>query len=322
MKRNANQTNRPHRIRMLLIAALALLACARTFADGLTATSMKDTYYLFEPITVEVTLSFDEPYVVVRDDPLEGSRQWRKLHRRLELALSEDGETLASGILAGAPFEPASTPATEVHSTLLACLGTKESAKPQHRFTFWDRAGEYTVTVRDNDSGLVSNRMRIRIVRPAVRDRIAAELFAASGLDGLLLLIDNEHGEAAVPVFQHIATEYPDSIYGKYAAMSVTMRSISDAFDTSDLGKTAPKWLAACKELRVTADLFDRGHPLRSRALLRLARLQYSGRAYEHAQESIQLLLGESTEGYFVGQGNALLRALRTDGVDVDSGQH
>lgn len=305
-----------------LSGLISVGASGHLWADSLTVEPLQNTYYLFEPIAVRVTLQLDEPYVRAPNDPVEASRQWRRIKRRLILELRKDDMLLCTALLTGNPFVATASPSTEFHDTLLGCLGVKTCTSPEYQFAFWDEPGAYVLIVRDPESGLQSNETNITIVKPEAAEAVPATLFASGGLSSLLLLIDKQHGEEAIPTFERIVKDYPQSIYGKYAKTCLLLRRLERLSPTNTAPPARDLWPALVAELKDAATFFDAGHPLRSYALLHLARLQRALGANSKSEDTIRILLAESRDGYFVREANGLLRARSPIGRRMPDTEH
>lgn len=271
-----------------------------TWADSLTISTSEDSFQLYEPIILNLTLHLDPPYQIILDDPLEATRQQRRLIGRFEAELRDGNETLCSTLLSGAPFTPLRNGQTDFHVTALGCLGTQKSAAPRNEFFFWDRPGKFILVVRDPLGGMESNEIAIEFTEPENDD--AAELFRSGRLDTLMLIHQQyEHSEAAVPIFEKLAEDFPDSAFGKYARMSLALRRADpESWLPRRSEMDSGKFQALAADLKEAISLFKPGHPLRNRALFHLARVQPATGTESIFEQTLRQLSSETHDEYWI----------------------
>ncbi|MGB2985948.1 MAG: hypothetical protein WBE26_08695 [Phycisphaerae bacterium] len=284
------------------------------FGDSLSATSLKHKYCLFEPIVLNVTLHFTEPFVRVQDDPVDAARQQRRLTRKLTAELRSGDVKLCEAFLSGGQFDGVVDRGHQFHATVYGCLGTEVHGKPQSQFLFWDRPGKYVLVVRDQDNRLESNEISLEIIEPS--DSKAAELFASGGLDTLSLLLIQKYGQDMITVFETLGNDYPQTVYGRYASTCLVLRR----FETTRQAH-APKddielWSSLARDLEKAVGLFPPSHPVRNRTLLALGYVQRARGFRTVAEETIMQLLTETTDGSFVRMAKQFsgdLKRMRTE---------
>lgn len=287
---------------------VTVLSLEPALGDSLTAESSKDTYYLFEPIVVNVRLHLDEPFVRVRDDPLEATRQRRRLRRNLDAELRDGQDVLCEAALS-TKFDAREDHAMDLYSTGVGILGEMMRDGDDVVFRFWATAGDYTLVVLDRDHRLESNEVSISIVAPEGDAVPASELFRSGGLATVPALVGIEYGEKVRPVFEQLAKEHPDTVYGKYAKVGLALLH-AEALRNRRVKAEPGTYPALAKDLKEAITLFEAGHPLRSRALWHLARTQRAPTVAGDPEETIRQLLSETNDGQMIREARDFLKEM------------
>ena len=289
-----------------LLLLLGGLPYERALADSLSAESVKDAYYLFEPVVLKVTLRLDEPFVRVGNDPGEASRQARRLRCKLIAELRDVRGPVSEAMLGGGSFDTCEDLGTRFEARTIGVFGEIMREQDEMVFRFWHTPGKYIVVVVDRDHGMVSNDIPITIIAPEGNGIPAAELFQSGGLPTLPALHGLEYGERVQAVFERLANEYSDTVYGKYAKIGLLLRRIEQR--RVDGIRAEPEALRdLATELRQAVTLFEAGHPLRSRALYYLAGVQRAPGVAGNPQQTIRQLLSETSDGQMTGMARQLL---------------
>ncbi len=253
---------------LTLVFCLTLIA-PHANGDSLTANVCKESFLLYEPLAVEVTVHLEEPFRPGADDPREAARQLRRLRRRFDIVLQDpNNKMVCKGLLCGAEFVPTDGPASEFTTSGLAF--------PQERdrggdFVHSEHTGAYTLLVRDREYGLESNPIAITVRNPGKTRREAAEFFRSSFPVALTAILEHEGSEETLRRFDHLAREFPDTPYGEYAIVSLALMQYKTTFAAHNSGADPRVWAPVATELRKAASVFDGWHPLREKALLDLA---------------------------------------------------
>lgn len=296
-------------IRACLPALVGAFPWTAAFADSLTVELVKDTYYLFEPIIVNVTLHLEEPFVKVRDDPVEATRQDLRLRRHLYVQV-EDGQGTACEIWLGRVFHATESIQRDFQATIFVLVGTMMGPqRGESVFRFWKTPGNYTLVVVDRDNRLESKEVPITILAPEDDAITASELFQSGGLATWLGLYAGEDGERAQPLFERLAREHPTTIYGKYARMALALLR-ADNLRNRRVKAEPGTYPGLAKELKVVITLFEPGHPLRSRTLWHLARTQQAPSVAGDPEETMRQLLGETNDGQMIREARNFLKEM------------
>lgn len=288
------------------VIQLTLFASGSTACgQELIASLSRDSYELYEPVVVNMTLRFDDPPGMNADLVQEPILVQRQLPHRVVAELRDSDGVLAIAILGGGGFSPAFESSSVFRATFYGCFGTKVFMRDHVEFVFFDNEGSYTLVVRDRDNGWASEGIPIAFNRPA--NQQAADMFRKDGVDTILLLLDLELGAKAMNAFQTLAHDFSDTTYGKWSRLVLAMRAGRGSYKPR--GRAKPTNVIE-RELVDALSVFPKGHPLRCRALLELVQVQVALGSDAEARETTGQLLKESRDGALLHQGLDLRKSL------------
>jgi hypothetical protein len=272
----------------------------------MTADSLQIEYLVYEPIVLRITLHVDAA-IIPAVDPLAAAKQRRTIRRNLSGELWRNNEKCCTAMLGGGGFDLPPASATTLHALVIGLLGDIiPQEKTDSGFRFWKFPGQYLLVVVDEEHGLRSNAVPISIVAPHGHNARASEVFAAGGIQTLLSLLSVENVNSAATTFQKLVARYPETVSGRYARIILALCNVekrgAERCETD--AETSVIWSSALQE---AADLFAPGHPLRSRALLRLARFRSD--AGDGFAKAINALLSETDDGIFCAEAREQLTA-------------
>ena len=273
-----------------LSASIFSCACSSVaVADSLRAVILKGSFLPDEPLAIEVTLCLDEPVVVdFIEDPQEAEKQLRRLRRQLHVELrDQDGSTVAKSFLFGVEFLQPKDPSKEFSTSALAFWAMPiERRKGAPILT----PGNYVVVVFDRGHGLESNEVPLEILAPRRKEQEAAELFRASLPGGALVILEQKDVAAALSRFQELARDYPETVYGKYARVSLALMCFKETRAEHNIKGGPAVWNPVVNDLVGVKTLFTGRHPLREMVLYHLtSALVFSG-DYAGARKSLAAL--------------------------------
>lgn len=294
--------------RIVLLTTLSLVLPAQAAAESLSIRVQRDVYYVGEPLIVQVKLHLDNPIPSdVFEVPAKNAQWQRKVNRRLRAGLYGENQKLCSGAIGGGGFY-AGENKNDFQATVMVLLGTEVPGNKQSDFMIWNQAGSFELVLFD-DHNLESNRQTVNLLKPTGKLSEASLLWSSQGIDTLLMLLDNEHGEDAQPIFGNLCDNFGELIFGKYACAALTLR------DSSNLRhkrlpelRLAPDDLAA--KLFETINAFDRGHPLRAQAMLELSWIQ-EVMDNQGAEQLLYDLRDETQDGLVTKELNERLATIR-----------
>ncbi|MGB2987474.1 MAG: hypothetical protein WBE26_16545 [Phycisphaerae bacterium] len=280
-------------------------------ADRLTAKLHSDSAVLYELIVVRVELHLDEAFLPpdVVDDAYEANRQLQRLRRRLGLELREPGgEKVSKGILILELPRP-TEPAHVLAAPGVAFLGWADPKTDE--FHHWTRPGIFKLVVVDRENGLESNEMPITLKVLPQTEVEAARIFKQCGVDALAPLVGEQLRQTkSMELFRRLVAEYPETMYGKYAIVSLALMHYKATFAEHNNKGGAQVWGPVAAELTKAAAVFDGAHPLRGQSLFRLALAQVLAGESSDARRTAQTLCREFSDGKWARKAHALLAEL------------
>ena len=108
-------------------------------------------------------------------------------------------------------------------------------------------------------------------------------------------------------MFEQLAKEHPDTVYGKYARMGLAFLR-AEGLRNRRVKAEPGTALALAKDLKEVITLFEPGHPLRSRALWHLARTQRAPTVPGDPEGTIRQLLAETNDGQMIREARDFLK--------------
>jgi len=268
-------------------------------ADSLRAEVLKCSFLPYEPVAIHVDLCFDEPVLVdFAEDPEEAEKQFRRIPRRLNVKLrDEQGTEVSESLLFGAEFTRPERghPAKEFSACGLAFFEVLKMAKGKA----WELdPGHYTIVV-SGAGRLQSGAIAVELVAPEGKELEAAEAFRANFPGGALIILAQEDQTGAMSSFEDLARDYPETIYGKYAIVSLALMRFQDTVaEHSDKGG-AVVWEPVARELAAAEKLFTGKHPLREKVLFRLAQVRVVCGDYAGARKYLAAVKKDFPRGEF-----------------------
>jgi len=301
------------RIRLLCCGLGWGLCCAgltqETSGDTLVIRLHKEKVLLYEPLVVEVTLNLEEPFRRTVDDPHEADRQLHRLRRRLYAVLKDaDDEALCKGLIGCLAFTPTEEPTSEFEDTGLAFL---QSPNRKGGFLHSERTGTYTLVVRDRERGMESNAVPITIVAPRGEEVGAAEVFTQNSAKVARAIIEPGAQGSVVPSLARLASEFPETPYGKYAIASLALRHFEVTMAEHNIKGGAAVWSPIAAELRKAASRFTGRHPLREKVLLDLATAYAYAGDIVKSREAANALVSDFPNSKSTKEATQLLNELR-----------
>jgi len=260
-------------------------------ADGLVARVERAVIEVGEPIVLDLVLRLENPLRTASNDPRQVTEEATRLKHHLVAELWNDTGRVATAFIGGTRFL-GEDGATEAMASIVGWFGNEEPAKPRSRFTFWPVPGDYHVMVKSEDGGLKASEFMLKIVPPRVP--AATDGLVRDGLDALaLLLLQHEYGASAVPAFESISREFPDTIPGQYARAALALREgiwsrrglVQHSVVDAELLDT---------DLQKAAESFRQGHPYRTHALYERAWLLAGNGQTELAVEVARQVIKEA----------------------------
>ncbi|MBU0717283.1 MAG: tetratricopeptide repeat protein [Planctomycetes bacterium] len=280
-------------------------------ADRLTATLLSDNTVLYELIVVRVDLHFDDAFLPPEavNDAYEANRQLGRLRRHLELELREpSGEKMSSALLI-LEFPRPTEPAHVLTAPGVALLGRADPKTDE--FHHWTRLGRFKLMVVDRENGLESNEMSITIQDVPQKELEASRMFRQCGVDALVPLVGEQLRQSkSIELFQRLVGEYPESLYGKYAMVSLALIRWKETFAQHNNKGGAEVWGPVAADLAKATAAFDGWHPLRGQALFELARAQALAGQFPEALRTTQTLCTDFPDGQLGEKARALLSEL------------
>lgn len=183
-----------------LLVLVTVCSYSSTFGDSITVESLQDSYLLFEPIVLNMTLHLGEPFRSAQQRPQKASQQERRLERELVIQLRNGDSTLCETMMGTIRFAPTADEATEFHASTIHLIGTINIVHGREAaFVFWDTPGNFVLAVVDRDHQLESEGIPIGIVAVGGRVRAAADLFRAGGFATMPALLGKREGRTSVP---------------------------------------------------------------------------------------------------------------------------
>jgi hypothetical protein len=292
----------------LPLIVITALGASRAGGDSLRARVYQDSYLLFEPLVVEVTLHLDEPFMPGMEDPYKALEQLRRLHRRLYVELRDnEGEKASKTLLCGAEFLPSEDRRSEFRTTGLAFPQTPDRGGD---FVPWEGTGSFLLVVRDYEHRLESNAMPVSIRSPAGSEGQAAQIFRKGSPEVAKALLQSDGGNSARGVLERLAHEYSDTLYGKYAFASLALiRWNNTRREHNDKGGQEI-WGPVAEELAKAATAFEAPHPVRARVLFELARAQGLAGHRSEARRTAETLSSEFPDTEFGRKAKAMVTKL------------
>lgn len=264
---------------------------ATAFGDTLSVESASEKYELFEPIVLGIELTLDKAPDAMR---FSDRTFRRKISTRLDAELWAGDRKVASAILGGGGFGDLEPGRATYKAITIGLLGNLIPGQNQSEFEFWDAPGVYSIIVVDQERNIQSEAISVSIIPP--EDIQAARLFASGRLNVLLSLQSVEHVDKASDLFQQLLETSPNSVFGKYARMLVAIGQFEQRrMHAGGAPKTRQSGRA---ELEEALNLFSKAHPLRSRALLRLAEVD-AMRADGNSGLGVETLKSQTQDGLY-----------------------
>jgi len=298
---------------VLIVLALGAGYTTGRGEDRIESSAYSPEYLLYEPTVFEVRLILDEPFVIDPDDPEESLRQLRRLHRRFDAILLRSGATVQEFWLTSPDFQREDAIDGRLCAQVMGFVG--KSDKRGQTFTHFEEPGIYEIVVRDLEHGVESQAVGVRLRAPVGDEIPAAQLFKKSFPGALMMILKQKADEKTIGCFERLASEYPETLYGKYAIVSLALIRWKETFRERNIKGGAQVWGPVAAELTKAAATFDGPHPLRGQALFDLARAQvWAGQATE-ARRTAQTLSTDFPTGELGHKGRQLLSELDTMGA-------
>jgi len=285
-----------------------VLAAQTIKGDSLEAKVYQEDFLLYEPLVLAVRLHLDEPFIPNMEDPHEALKQLRKLRRRLVGEIREDDTVIYRIPLSTPEFLPASEPTSDFRATVIGFLGRTDERG--QAFTHFERVGSYLIVVRDLEQGVEANPIRLRISDPEEEEASAADLFRSAFPMAVMSIIEQKADEKTRGCFERLASEYPETPYGKYAIVSLALMHYNATFAEHNNKGGAPVWAPVAEELTKAVGAFNGWHPLRGHALFRLALAQILAGESSDARRTAQTLCRQFSGGRWARKAHALLAEL------------
>lgn len=177
---------------------------------------------------------------------------------------------------------------------------------------FFDRAGSYTLFVKDQEKGIESNPLEIHVRAPTEREKEALALFVGSEDRLVTFLTENTQGDAEAD-FETICTTYPDTVYAAYVSCSLGLKKLRELQQNpvkrKDEGfkKALPYFKRAVGRVP--------GSKLEETALFHLAWCQGLSKDYDNCKKNLYLLKKKFPYGSFTSKVDAMLKELVDHGV-------
>jgi hypothetical protein len=264
---------------------------AAAFGDTLNAESASEKYELFEPIVLSIELTLDK----APDAMWFSDRTFRrKIATHLDAELWAGDRKVASAILGGGGFGDLEPGRRTYKAITIGLLGNLIPGQNQSEFEFWDAPGVYRIIVVDQERNIQSDPISVSIVPP--EDVQAARLFASGRLNVLLSFQSVEHVGKASDLFQQLLETSPNSVFGKYARMLVAIGQFEHR--RLQAGGAPRPQQSNSANLEEVLNLFTKGHPLRSRALLRLAEAE-AMRGDGGSGLGVETLISQTQDGLY-----------------------
>jgi len=297
----------------LMLALSQAPAAQNANGDSLAANVYRKSFLLYEPLVVEVTLHLEEPFRPDVEDPHEAVRQLGRLRRRLDVELRDQhNETVRKGLLCDAEFLPTESPAHDFQAGGLAFL---QGPDRKGEFLHSELTGTFMMVIRDRGTKLESNALRITIVAPTEDATVAAQLFKDSFPGALMMILEQKADEKTLEHFERLASEYPETPYGKYALASLALiRWNNTRREQNDKGGQEI-WGPVAADLAKAVGAFDGWHPLRGQALFRLSIAQVMAGNSAEARRTAQMLSTDFPTGELGHKTRQLLSELDTMGA-------
>ena len=265
-------------------------------ADSLEAHVSKRSFLLYEPVPILVDLSYDDPVVVnFAENIEEAEKQLRRIPIRLNVTLrDEEGKEASQSLLFNAKFtrpergDPVSTFAAgglAFFDILKLAKGGMWTVEP----------GQYTLTV--SGARLESRAISVEFRNPQGEELEASRVFAASFPGGIGIILAQEDKDGVIGSFQELARDYPETIYGKYALASLALMQYRETFAEHNNNGGAPVWSPVVEQLRAASQLLEASHPLRQKALFKLASAQVCAGSDDDAANTLEALRQEAPYG-------------------------
>lgn len=289
---------------------LLCISTGAAHADSLRAELTKRVFLLYEPVAIEVVLRLDDALVVDFDaNAGEAEKQLRRIPRRLHVKLRNDeGTEVSESLLFGAEFagvEP-DRQATDYSAGGLAFFELSNMAAGGA----WElEPGHYTLVV-SGGGRLRSNDMPLEIRAPRGKEQAAAGVFLASlpGAVGIIIAQEDQTGELSL--FEDLARDYADTVYGKYARVSLMLLRYRETFAAHNNKGGAAVWASVARELATVEGVFAGRHPLRERVLFHLAITRALSGDYAGARQSALTLKEIYPYGRFASQSQQLKKEI------------
>jgi hypothetical protein len=290
------------------LIVVAALGVSRAWGDSLTVGTYKDSYLLYEPLVVEVTLHLDDPFIPGMEDPREALEQLRRLRRRLYVELRDDkGEKMSKALVCGTEFLPSEEPRSEFRASGLAFPQAPERGGD---FVPWEETGSFLLVVQDRERRLESNTISVSIRSPSRLETRASQIFREALPEAAKVMLEAESGNRSWAGLERLARDYPETVYGKYAIVSLALVRWKETFKEHNNKGEAEVWGPVAAELTKAATLFDGAHRLRERVLFDLARAHaFAGQSSE-ARRTAETLSSEFPDGEFGRKAQAMLAEL------------
>lgn len=237
-----------------------------------------------EPLVVEVVLRLPTLSTATATTS-QSAVDLRILHRRLEARLMRAGETVTEFPLFGPDFSPEGSSSGLFKSVH---IGVISRHKPESSsYVRFDHPGQYTLIVYDTaDRDLPPSTGVPVSIRELKRDeKESYSLFRTiSPAEMLTILMEQELTPTTTTVLHDVALQYPSTIYGKYATVSMALCDFKRSLKTHGNKGGQPTWDPIVERLEKASELFSWKHPLREAVVFRLAQSQAFAKRYAQAR--------------------------------------
>jgi hypothetical protein len=113
------------------------------------------------------------------------------------------------------------------------------------------------------------------------------------------MLLSYRGGGRALHVFNKLASEHGQTIYGRISHASLGIKQYNDTYRRVNKNGGALVWSPIALELRTAAEGVASLHPLSEDLLFRLACAQIFAGSYDDAEESVRMLERDSWSGKY-----------------------
>ncbi len=274
-----------------VVAILCLCSSVtRVIADSITVTLAHNEVLQCEPVVLNVGLQLDEP---LRDagDPASQIAQDARLRRKLRGRLQRDGADVCSFPLLGGEFIACDQSRQRFQATFVTMITYRPVPKErQHRY--WDEPGHYSLVVSDVEHDLNSGNARLTIAGASGSAADAKRLFQVgeAQVAAMQMILEHRGDTETIGAFERLAELYPETPYGKYAQVCLSLRTWEQTSETHGSKGGDAVWNPVASKLIASARLLDVGNPLRQEAMLQGARAQGYAGAYGQARDTLNAL--------------------------------